>query len=67
MGKFCAGDIICHKQNNAKWMITSVSDGNYYLKGLDRRRHITLTDKELKYFYVIVKGQKTAKAIYGGV
>lgn len=65
MGKFVAGDIICHKQNNKKWMITKVSDGNYYLKGLDRRVYITVTDRDLPFFFVIVKGQKVAKAIYG--
>jgi len=65
MAKFKAGDIICHKQNNKKWLISRISDGNYYLKGLDRRTYITLTADDLAYFYVIVKGKRIAKAIYG--
>lgn len=67
MTEFNAGDVICHRQNNKKWMITKVSSGNYYLKGLDRRCYITVTVKELEFFYVMVKGTKSAKAIYGGV
>jgi hypothetical protein len=64
MAKFSAGDIICHKENNIKWIISKVSNGNYYLKGLDRRVYITVTDKDLPYFYVFLRGKNTAKAIY---
>lgn len=64
MVKFAAGDIICHKKNKNKWIISKVSNGNYYLKGLDRRVHITVTDEDLAYFYIFLRGKNTAKAIY---
>jgi hypothetical protein len=62
---FDVGDIICHRENNKKWLITKVSDGNYYLKGLDRRVYIVVTVSDLPFFSPLIKAKRLAKEIYG--